>query len=196
MIEFLRRIAFKTVKKESFLGKIADRLLTKEIILYLVFGFLTTAVNLAVFFLCNRAFRAAGWEGALGSLFVKNGWTKAAELFSAKGSEYLDSTFIAWLVAVIFAFVTNKLFVFESKSWAPKTASKEFAGFMGARIFSLFVELAGMFLLVTICGFGELISKIIVGIIVIIINYLLSKLIVFKKKKPEDKEEETEEAEQ
>ena len=178
-----KKIAFKIVKPESFLGRIADKILTREIFMYLVFGVATTVVNLAVFYLCNRAFDAAGWHGVLGNLFVRRGWVKAAELFSTKGSEYLDSTLIAWVAGVLFAFFTNKLFVFESKSWAPSVAAKEFTGFVGARTFSLFVELLCMFLLVTIMNLNELLSKIIVGVIVVVLNYVFSKLLIFRKSK-------------
>ncbi|MBR6005196.1 MAG: GtrA family protein [Clostridia bacterium] len=191
MIDCLRKIAFKIVKPESFLGKLADKILTREIFMYLVFGVATTVVNLGVFYLCNRAFEAAGWQGVLGNFFVRKGWVKAAELFSTKGSEYLDSTFIAWVAGVLFAFFTNKLFVFESKSWAPSVAVKEFAGFVGARTFSLFIELLCMFLLVTILNLNELLSKIIVGVVVVVLNYIFSKLLVFRnsKEQPEANEE-------
>ncbi len=185
MIQFLRKIAFKIVRPESFLGRVADKILTKEIFMYLVFGVATTVVNFAVFYLCNRAFEAAGWNGVLGNLFVSRGWVKAAELFSTKGSEYLDSTLIAWVAGVLFAFFTNKLFVFESKSWAPCVAVREFTGFVGARLFSLMVELLCMFLFVTILNMNELLSKIIVGVIVVVLNYVFSKLLIFRKKKEE-----------
>lgn len=183
MIDFLRKIAFKIFKPESFFGRVADKILTREIFMYLVFGVATTVVNLAVFYLCNRAFEAAGWNGVLGNYFVRKGWVKAAELFSSKGSEYLDSTLIAWVAGVLFAFFTNKLFVFESKSWAPSVAAKEFSGFVGARTFSLFVELLCMFLFVTICNMNDLLAKIIVGAIVVVLNYVFSKLLIFKKRK-------------
>lgn len=190
MIAFLRKIVFKVVPRSSFLSKIADKLLTREIFLYLVFGVATTVVNLIAFWLCNRAFDAAGWEGTLGSIFVSRGWEKAAELFSKNGSEYLDSTLIAWFISVIFAFFTNKLFVFESKSWAPSTALREFVSFTGARVFSLLVELFSMFLLVTIAGLNDYIAKILVGVIVVIINYIFSKLLIFRKDKETDGKEE------
>lgn len=190
MIVFLRKIAFKIVKPESFLGRIADKLLTREVFMYLVFGLATTVVNLGVFYLCNRAFEAAGWNGVLGNFFIRKGWTEAAELFSTKGSEYLDSTFIAWVAGVLFAFFTNKLFVFQSKCWATSVAVREFTGFVGARIFSLMVELFGMFLLVTICNMNELLAKIAVGVVVVVLNYIFSKLLVFKKDKEQTEEQE------
>lgn len=183
MIVFLRRTVFKIIKPESFLGRVADKILTREIFMYLIFGVATTVVNLAVFYLCNRIFDAAGWNGVLGSFFERRGWSKAAELFSTKGSEYLDSTLIAWVAGVVFAFFTNKLFVFESKSWAPSVAAREFTGFVGARLFSLLVELLCMFLFVTILNMNELLAKIIVGVVVVVLNYVFSKLLIFKKQK-------------
>lgn len=185
LIEWMRKIAFKLFKPESALGKVADKLLTREVIMYLIFGVLTTVVNLLAFWAFNRLFAAIGWEGVLGKLFENRGWQKAADLFSAKGAQYLDSNLLAWVVGVLFAFVTNKLFVFESKSFAPSVAAKELAGFVGARVFSFFVETLGLFLMVTVLNWNDYVAKIIVGIIVVIINYVFSKLLIFKKKKSE-----------
>lgn len=153
--------------------KLKDLLLKyKEIIIYLVFGLATTVFNLSTFWLFTRLL----------------------------GEElYLVNNAIAWVVAVVFAFVTNKLFVFKSKSWAVKTAGKEFAEFIGARLFSFGIEEGGMWLLVDLLSFGEkelnifsisisgqVIAKVIVGIIVVIINYFFSKFLIFNKKNKTD----------
>ena len=122
-----------------------------------------------------------GVAGCIVLYWVLNEPQGIVELFSG-GSEYLDANLIAWVAGVIFAFVTNKLFVFESKSWKPSVAVKEFTGFMSARIFSLIVEMLGMFVMVTLLVWNEFIAKIIVGFFVIIINYVFSKLLIFKKK--------------
>ena len=98
------------------------------------------------------------------------------------GTDYLDATVIAWTVAVIFAFVTNKLIVFESKSWKPAVAGKEFVGFIGARLFSLLVELVFMFVMVTLLKWNDFVAKFIVQVIVVILNYVFSKLLIFKNK--------------
>lgn len=140
----------------------------KELLLYVVFGVLTTAVNFVVFI-------------ALQKIIGK-------EL-------YLINNAIAWVVAVAFAFVTNKLFVFESKSWKSKLIFKEILEFVVARLFSLGVEELGMFVFVDLLGFssfskiimnyeltGETIAKIILAFIVVILNYFFSKFIIFKKK--------------
>ena len=179
MIEKIRELLFKIFKKESFIGRLIDKFFTKEIVSYVFFGVLTTVVNLAVFYLTKKLFAAIGWNGFFNTIVPED--SKIVELFSG-GSEYLDANLIAWVAGVIFAFVTNKLFVFESKSWRPSIAGKEFTGFVGARVFSLFVEMLGMFVMVTLLAWNELIAKLIVGVIVIIMNYIFSKLLIFKKK--------------
>ena len=141
----------------------------KEPILYVLFGGFTTVVNFLVFYLMNRA---------------------AGEEF------YLVNNIIAWLAAVIFAYITNKLWVFESKSLAVKTVFKELAEFFSARIFSLGVEEGGLWLFVDKLGFdsfsfsvfgfevtGKLIAKLVLAVIVVILNYFFSKFIIFKKNK-------------
>ncbi|MBQ8764226.1 MAG: GtrA family protein [Clostridia bacterium] len=180
MIEKIRELLFRIFKKESFIGKLIDKFFTKEIVSYIFFGVMTTIVNLAVFYVTKRFFAAIGWNGVFNTIVPEN--SKIVELFSG-GSEYLDANLIAWIAGVVFAFVTNKLFVFESKSWRPSVAGKEFTGFMGARIFSLAVEMLGMFVMVTLLNWNELISKLVVGFIVIIINYVFSKVLIFKKSK-------------
>lgn len=179
MIEKIRELLFKIFKKESFIGRLIDKFFTKEIVSYVFFGVLTTVVNLAVFYLTKKLFAAIGWNGFFNTIVPED--SKIVELFSG-GSEYLDANLIAWVAGVIFAFVTNKLFVFESKSWRPSIAGKEFTGFVGARVFSLFVEMLGMFVMVTLLTWNELVAKLIVGVIVIIMNYIFSKLLIFKKK--------------
>lgn len=182
MIDKIRELLFRIFKKESLPGKLIDKLLTKEIVLYVVFGVLTTAVNLVTFAAVNRAFDAAGWHGVLSGIFSGAGLEKALELLGNEGTAYLDSTVIAWVVAVVFAFVTNKLVVFESKSWQISVAGKEFVGFIAARLFSLFVELLMMFLMVSVAGVNRMIAKAIVQVVVVVLNYVFSKLLVFKKK--------------
>ena len=179
MIEKTRKFLLKLFKNESFIGKLIDRFFTKEFISYVFFGVMTTLVNLAVFYLTKMLFAAIGWNGFFNTLVPED--SKIVELFSG-GSEYLDANLIAWVAGVVFAFVTNKLFVFESKSWKPSVAGKEFTGFVGARVFSLVVEMLGMFVMVTLLTWNELVAKLIVGVIVIILNYIFSKLLIFKKK--------------
>lgn len=140
----------------------------KELIVYVIFGGLTTVVNLAVFELSGLA---------LGD------------------ERYLISNVIAWFAAVVFAYVTNKLWVFESKSWRAKVLLKEIPTFFAARVFSFLFEEAGLFVLVDLLSFrkfsvtvlsysfgGEFIAKVILAVAVVIMNYVFSKLIVFRKK--------------
>lgn len=181
MIDKMRELLFKIFKRESFLGKLVDKFFTREIITYIIFGVLTTAVNLVTFYIFKKIFILIGWEGVFNKLLGSAGWDKALELLGS-GTDYLDATVIAWTVAVIFAFVTNKLIVFESKSWKPAVAGKEFVGFIGARLFSLLVELVFMFVMVTLLKWNDFVAKFIVQVIVVILNYVFSKLLIFKNK--------------
>lgn len=181
MIDKMRELLFKIFKRESFLGKLVDKFFTREIITYIIFGVLTTAVNLVTFYIFKKIFISIGWEGVFNKLLGSAGWDKALELLGS-GTDYLDATVIAWTVAVIFAFVTNKLIVFESKSWKPAVAGKEFVGFIGARLFSLLVELVFMFVMVTLLKWNDFVTKFIVQVIVVILNYVFSKLLIFKNK--------------
>lgn len=181
MTEKIRELLFKIFKKESFFGKLIDKLFTREIITYVIFGVLTTVVNLVTFYITKKIFISIGWDGVFNAVFTSAGSEKILALLG-KGTDYLDATVIAWVVAVIFAFITNKLIVFESKSWKPSVAGKEFAAFIGARIFSLLVELLFMFVTVTLLSINEFIAKIFVQIIVVILNYVFSKLLIFKNK--------------
>ena len=161
MIDKMRELLFKIFKRESFLGKLVDKFFTREIITYIIFGVLTTAVNLVTFYIFKKIFISIGWEGVFNKLLGSAGWDKALKLLGS-GTDYLDATVIAWTVAVIFAFVTNKLIVFESKSWKPAVAGKEFVGFIGARLFSLLVELVFMFVMVTLLKWNDFVAKLIV----------------------------------
>ena len=150
------------------------KLVTKETVTYVIFGVLTTLVNLLVF---------KGFD----------------VLF--KGKYYLFTNTIAWIAAVAFAYVTNKLFVFESKSWKIDVIKKEIPSFLGARIASYFVEQAGLWIFVELLHFdekvfdfilvklsGKITAKLIIGVIVVVINYVLSKFIIFsKKEKPSER---------
>lgn len=181
MIDKIRELLFKLFKKDSFIGKLIDKFFTREIVTYIIFGVLTTAVNLVTFYIFKQIFVSIGWDGVFNKLFGSAGWDKALDLLGS-GTDYLDATVIAWTVAVVFAFVTNKLIVFESKSWKPAVAGKEFLGFIGARLFSLIVELVMMFVMVTLLSFNEFIAKLIVQVVVVILNYVFSKLLIFKNR--------------
>lgn len=132
----------------------------KEGILYLIFGGLTTLISILSFWLFSLM---------LGE------------------ERYLLSNFLSWVLAVIFAFVTNKTLVFGSKKTDKVTLLREGLEFLGARVFSLGLEEGGLWLLLDIFGMallpsGDLIAKVIMSVIVILVNYFLSKFIIFKKK--------------
>ena len=93
------------------------------------------------------------------------------------GVNYLISNVIAWFFSVLFAYITNRIWVFESKS---PDILKEMSLFFGGRIFSGVIDTALMYLFIDVMTIGDDISKIIVQVIVIILNYIFSKLIVFK----------------
>ncbi len=127
----------------------------KELLSYIFWGAASTAVNYGVYFLC----------------------TKPLQL------DYLTSNVIAWVVSVAFAFVVNKLFVFESRSLAVKTVLSELWKFVSARIFSGVLETGILFVFVTLLHMNDSVVKIAAGVIVIILNYVMSKLLIFNKTK-------------
>ena len=124
------------------------------VLVYLFFGVLTTLVNYLVFFPLYN-------------------WLH----FSAT-----VSNIIAWAVAVLFAFLTNKPFVFKSYDWSAKTVVPELTKFVGCRIGSGVVETALLLLCVDWLNWNGNLMKILTSILVVIVNYVASKLIVFRKK--------------
>ena len=148
-----------------------------ELIKYIIFGVLTTVVSLITFELFD--------------------WLLGAKL-------YLISNVLSWIISVAFAFITNKLWVFDSKSFQGKVLLHEALSFGGARLFSLGVEEAGLWLLISVFGMGQmkgftlfgftvtgnLIAKVILMVFVVILNYVFSKFIIFKKKREDETEKE------
>lgn len=125
----------------------------KEVLLYLIFGFLTTVVNYLVYFPLH------------------SGATMLASVANV----------IAWVAAVIFAFLTNKPFVFKSTDWSFRTVMPEFAKFVGARLGSLAVETLILLICVDILAWNGILMKVITSVLVVVLNYVTSKFIVFKK---------------
>ena len=134
--------------------KLWKKLINKETILYLVFVILTTAINIAV---CGLLSDILKWD------------------------IYLSNT-IAWILSVIFAFVTNKIFVFNSKSTDKKVFLKDTVFFLIARLISLGFDMLVVWLMADLWGINVWIVKIISNIIVIIMNYIFSKLFIFNNK--------------
>ena len=137
----------------------------RHVILYLIFGVATTLVNWMVYVPCVKLF------GSDPSNFQ-------VTLCNA----------VAWVAAVTFAYITNKLFVFESKRREPRFLLAEAAKFFGARLFSGLFEifLPGVLISVglsqTVLGVEGAVAKALTSVVVIVMNYVLSKLIVFRKK--------------
>lgn len=156
----------KPEEKQGFIKRMFIKY--KEVIMYLIFGVLTTIVSWGSYAVFEMVF-----EKAIVDVNVL----------------VAVSNVLSWVAAVLFAYVTNKLFVFESKSFKPTTVFKELGLFVGARLISGAVEWVGVPLLVwiglnqTIFGVEGMFAKVLVSVIVVILNYILSKLIVFRKEK-------------
>lgn len=127
----------------------------KETILYLFFGVLSTIVNIGTYLFFTRVL----------------------------GVNFLISNAIAWVAAVIFAYITNKFFVFESKSVEFKFLIKEFTSFVSCRIFSGVTEMGVMYVMINLMSINDFVVKIITNVVVVVLNFIFSKLIIFKNKK-------------
>ena len=126
----------------------------RELISYVFWGVATTVVNYVAYFLLT------------GSLHVY----------------YLTSNIIAWAVSVLFAYFVNKLFVFQSKTWAWRVALRELWQMTASRLFTLGLETAVLWIFVDILHCDDAIVKLAANVVVAATNYVLSKFIIFKKK--------------
>ena len=145
------------------------KLLNRETVLYIVFGVATTVVNYVVFYLLYSV------------------------LWNQRNS--LTANAAAFVAAVVFAFVVNKLFVFESKSWSAATLKREIPSFLAARIGSFGIEEAGLFLAEKVLKLGGVVAitlgtvvldwitviKVALAFVVVALNYVFCKLFIFKK---------------
>lgn len=122
-----------------------------DIFTYVFFGSLTTLVNIVVFTTAIRS-----------------------------GMSWLLANFIAWVLSVLFAFVTNKLWVFNSHTENLSALIWEFSKFVFARVLSLGIDYGFMFLFISFFGWNELIAKLLTQIAIVIANYAFSKFIIFK----------------
>ena len=134
----------------------------KGVILYIFFGGLTTvvdwSVSFALYYVWGDAIEATPWliHGA---------------------------NVIAWVAAVAFAYVTNRIWVFESKRRGFGPIVGEIAAFAGGRVFTLLLQEILMAVFFTWLGFNEYLVKIVAAVLVVILNYFISKIFVFRKKK-------------
>lgn len=125
-----------------------------EVLAYLIFGVLTTVVNYLVYL---PVYNFLGLSAAL-------------------------SNAIAWVVAVAFAYLTNKPFVFKSHDWTAKTVFPELTKFVGCRVASGAAETLILLVAVDILHWNGNIWKLITSVLVVVMNYIASKLVVFRKK--------------
>ena len=144
------------------------KILNRETVLYIIFGVATTAVNYVVFYLLYNVL-----------------WSQ---------SRSLEANAAAFVAAVIFAFVVNKLFVFESKSGSLDTLKREIPSFLAALIGSFGIEEAGLFLCEKVLNLGGVIAitlggvaldwitvvKVALAFVVVALNYVFCKLFIFK----------------
>ncbi|MBP5416364.1 MAG: GtrA family protein [Clostridiales bacterium] len=176
-----------TNEQPSGLKKLMQNKKFQEIFWYFVFGVLTTVVNLITFFVLKKAFHCE-WPVKIGS------WD--FNLFIT----FINA--VAWVVAVVFAYVTNKLYVFHTKG----NILKEFIAFVIARLFTFFAFELGLFSLavmvmenamglpqddvfLNIFGFGItylFVVKLFVAFFVVVANYIFSKIFIFKNPKDGD----------
>lgn len=128
----------------------------KEIINYLIFGVLTTVISLATYWICTYTFLKPeiNWQLQLANI-------------------------ISWIIAVAFAYFTNRKYVFESTE---QNKLKEGAKFAGSRLTTLVLDMVVMWLGVTVLHSSDKIVKLISQVFIIIGNYIISKLFVFRKK--------------
>jgi putative flippase GtrA len=126
----------------------------KMVILYLFFGGCTTLINIVVYYV----------------------------LYEVAGVSNLISTIFAWIVSVLFAFVTNRNYVFESEQNSISARLKEVVMFFSCRLLTGVLDVIIMVVAVDFLHGNSLIWKIISNILVILLNYIASKLVIFKKK--------------
>ena len=127
----------------------------EEGINYLIFGFLAFVLNYVLYFV----------------------------FASMLQMHYMLATAVSWVLTVVFAYLTNRTFVFKSQNKDVQSLGREFVAFIGARVATEVLELAMMFVMVDVADLNEYISKLICQVIVILANYFLSKLWIFKEKK-------------
>ncbi|XUC84189.1 hypothetical protein IGI92_001186 [Enterococcus sp. DIV2379] len=126
-----------------------------EPITYLFFGGLTTVVNIVVYLI----FR----EGI--------------------GLYYQTANVISWIASVLFAYFTNKLWVFEAKTETKQESWAAFGKFIFFRVLSLGLDMLCMYLFISILATGDLVAKLVTQVVVVLANYVFSKFLIFNTKK-------------
>lgn len=136
--------------------KMIEKLMEKygDVIPYLFFGVCTTLVNVVAYWIC-------------------------AHLLCLK---MMASTIIAWILAVLFAYMTNRKWVFRSEKHEIRDICQEMASFFGCRLATGIVDGLSMYVFVELLSVNDVFVKIAANILVIVLNYVASKLFIFKKK--------------
>lgn len=134
------------------ISKISNKVINRESVSYIIFGVLTTLID----------------------------WLTYTALWRM-GANYMISTAVSWSAAVLFAFVTNKLFVFQSFDLHLKHLWKEFVSFVSCRAATGVITFVGMIVMVDYLHLNEFFGKLVVSAISLVLNYILSKLFIFKK---------------
>ena len=134
------------------IGKLWKKFVNRESVTYIIFGILTTAVDWAVYTVLWRL-----------------------------GADYRISTAVSWAAEVLFAFVTNKLFVFQSMEFGAKRLWREFVSFVAARAATGIFTMLGMIVMVDGLRWNEFLGKLVVSAVSLVLNYIFSKWFIFKK---------------
>ena len=120
-------------------------------ILYLFFGVCTTAVNIITYYLCAHPLHLS----------------------------VVASTCIAWVISVLFAYITNKWWVFESHTLNPAKVWKEFVSFVLCRVATFLFNLAALYVMVDLMKMEFFICKLVISVVVVVLNYIFSKILIF-----------------
>lgn len=142
--------------KELF-NKLWERFINRETLTYIIFGVLTTAVDWLVYPIMRGLGFSVGFSSA-----------------------------VSWSAAVLFAFVTNKLFVFESFAFGIRELGREFISFVSCRAFTGVLTVVSMMVMVNGLGWNEWFGKFLVSAASLVLNYVFSKLFIFKKETAEE----------
>jgi putative flippase GtrA len=124
----------------------------KEVVNYLVFGVLTTLTNIVSYGIFSKIF----------------------------DMDFKLATTIAWIISVLFAFITNKVYVFNSKDSNVLLIIKEFISFIFFRLLSYIIDIGIMIIMVDWMEINDLVSKVLANVVVVIINYYASRYVIFK----------------
>ena len=157
-------------KLENFFLNILDKIKLKKLadiyrnhregMRYLIFGGLSTLVNILVYIICAYC------------IFVNLNDDLKVNI----------SNVLAIVISILFAYITNKLWVFETKTENKKDLLREFTSFIGCRAVTALMDLGLMELTVNILKWNDIVMKILINVLVILLNFVFSKLIIFKKK--------------